>query len=252
MLGEIRAALASLVPGIASFDVHLAGDEILLDFELSGGERMPARLVSSGTLRILALLTALQMRPRPYMLCIEEPENGIYPGRLRALLEVLREATTRDHEEETRERLEEARSENIETNQLPTQNPPYYSLPRRPRRPPRTPAAPPLHQPGPPQRRAGHARPYRWEARRGRGSLADGLAARNRGPPACGGERGVGVIYLRAGLYAEGPTDYQFLRPLLDRLLNELAARALPAFRAFEADLIEAIQQVARSQGHRP
>jgi len=32
------------------------------------------------------------------------------------------------------------------------------------------------------------------------------------------------VIYLRAGLYAEGPSDYQFLRPLLDRLLNELAA----------------------------
>jgi hypothetical protein len=32
------------------------------------------------------------------------------------------------------------------------------------------------------------------------------------------------MIYLRAGLYAEGPTDYQFLRPLLDRLMDELAA----------------------------
>ena len=100
MLGEIRADLASLVPGIASFDVTPEGDDFGLDFELSGGERMPARLVSAGTLRILALLTALRMRPRPYMLCIEEPENGIYPGRLRALLEVLREATARSHEEE--------------------------------------------------------------------------------------------------------------------------------------------------------
>lgn len=32
------------------------------------------------------------------------------------------------------------------------------------------------------------------------------------------------MIYLRAGLYAEGPTDYAFLRPLLDRLMDELAA----------------------------
>lgn len=31
-------------------------------------------------------------------------------------------------------------------------------------------------------------------------------------------------IYLRAGLYAEGPTDYAFLSPLLDRLMDELAA----------------------------
>ncbi len=125
LLGEIRADLVSLVPGIASFDVTPEGDEIHLDFELSGGERMPARLVSAGTLRILALLTALRVRPRPYMLCVEEPENGIYPGRLRALLELLREATTRDHEEEVREEFEDSRREynceGIMTNQLPTQ-----------------------------------------------------------------------------------------------------------------------------------
>ncbi len=35
------------------------------------------------------------------------------------------------------------------------------------------------------------------------------------------------MIYLRAGLYAEGPTDYRFLMPLLDRLIHELAAGAL-------------------------
>jgi predicted ATPase len=127
VLGEIRADLVSLVPGIASFEVTPAGDEIHLDFELSGGERMPARLVSAGTLHILVLLTALRMEPRPYLLCIEEPENGIYPGRLRALLDVLQEATTRGHEDEAREKLEESRRElggepaYIHTNQLPTQ-----------------------------------------------------------------------------------------------------------------------------------
>jgi Domain of unknown function (DUF4276) len=32
------------------------------------------------------------------------------------------------------------------------------------------------------------------------------------------------MIYIRAGVYAEGPTDYDFLLPLLDRLLDSLAA----------------------------
>ena len=32
-------------------------------------------------------------------------------------------------------------------------------------------------------------------------------------------------IYLCAGLYAEGTSDYYFLQPLLGRLLDELAAR---------------------------
>lgn len=32
------------------------------------------------------------------------------------------------------------------------------------------------------------------------------------------------MIYLCAGLYAEGPTDYRFFPPLIDRLLYEIAA----------------------------
>jgi hypothetical protein len=36
------------------------------------------------------------------------------------------------------------------------------------------------------------------------------------------------VTYLCAGLYAEGPTDYAFLLPLLDQLLPQIAVEALP------------------------
>jgi hypothetical protein len=36
------------------------------------------------------------------------------------------------------------------------------------------------------------------------------------------------VIYLSAGLYAEGPSDYRFLCPLLDRQLAALAAPLFP------------------------
>jgi energy-coupling factor transporter ATP-binding protein EcfA2 len=99
VLGEIRADLVALVPGISSFEVVPDGDSFRIDFDLSGGERIPARLASDGTLRLLALLTALRVEPCPSVLAIEEPENGVYPGRLRALLDYLREATQRPHAE---------------------------------------------------------------------------------------------------------------------------------------------------------
>ncbi|AUX20365.1 hypothetical protein SOCEGT47_008340 [Sorangium cellulosum] len=93
-LGEIRADLVSLIPGLAGFDVVPDEDTFRIEFKLSGGERFPARLASDGTLRALALLTALHVEPRPSILGIEEPENGIYPGRLRTLLSLLREIAT--------------------------------------------------------------------------------------------------------------------------------------------------------------
>lgn len=100
LLGEIRADLVALVPGLSSFFVVAEDEALRIDFELSGGERLPARLISDGTLRLLALLTTLRLDPRPYLIGIEEPENGIYPGRLRALVELLRqEAERRLHEQ---------------------------------------------------------------------------------------------------------------------------------------------------------
>ncbi|WP_437327626.1 hypothetical protein [Sorangium sp. So ce381] len=44
-------------------------------------------------------------------------------------------------------------------------------------------------------------------------------------------------LYLRAGLYAEGPSDYDFLLPLLDRLLPALAAPLFPGTNEVEASL---------------
>lgn len=44
------------------------------------------------------MLTARRVEPAPSLLGIEEPENGIYPGRLRALLELLQELSLRPEE----------------------------------------------------------------------------------------------------------------------------------------------------------
>jgi predicted ATPase len=47
-------------------------------------------------LRALALLTVLTAEPHPSVLAIEELENGIYPGRLRRLLSILRDIVVQD------------------------------------------------------------------------------------------------------------------------------------------------------------
>lgn len=101
LIGEIRADIVSVVPGIASFEVVPEGDELRIEFILSGGERIPAELTSDGTLRILALLTALRVQPRPSVIGMDELENGIYPGRLRQLLELLKETVALAVESDT-------------------------------------------------------------------------------------------------------------------------------------------------------
>lgn len=93
LLGQVRAALSTIVPGVASFEVIADKDLLEIEFILSGGERIPARLASDGTLRVLALLAAAFAPHGPKVICIEEPENGIYPRRLRDLLKILHERT---------------------------------------------------------------------------------------------------------------------------------------------------------------
>lgn len=93
-LAEIRAELAGLVPGVANFELVESEDAYRVEFHMHDGDIVPARLISSGTLRVLALLTAIHSRQTwSSILCIEEPENGIYPGRLRRLIELLLEVT---------------------------------------------------------------------------------------------------------------------------------------------------------------
>ena len=49
-----------------------------------------ARGMSDGTLRFLAILTALLTRPRNSLLVIEEVDNGLHPSRARLLLDMLK------------------------------------------------------------------------------------------------------------------------------------------------------------------
>ena len=60
----------------------------------SDGTELPARALSDGTLRFLAL-SVLELDPEtPGLLCLEEPENGIHPDRIPAILELLQDIST--------------------------------------------------------------------------------------------------------------------------------------------------------------
>ena len=50
---------------------------------------------SSGTLRVLALMTALQAEPEANLIGIEEPENYVHPTALRAFVDFLASAEDR-------------------------------------------------------------------------------------------------------------------------------------------------------------
>ena len=49
-----------------------------------------SRVISDGTLRLLALLTILNDPNRGSVLCFEEPENGVHEARIAALIDFLR------------------------------------------------------------------------------------------------------------------------------------------------------------------
>jgi len=67
--------------------------QLSLTVEMLDGGEFPARALSDGFLRFLAL-AALSFVRRQRLLCIEEPENGIHPSRMRDLVELVRDLAT--------------------------------------------------------------------------------------------------------------------------------------------------------------
>jgi len=90
----IKRDMETLVPGFRGFDVTPFEDELRLEAEFMDAKRLPARLLSDGMLRLLALFTLLRSCRPGALVAIEEPENGVYPGRIRSLVDRLLSATS--------------------------------------------------------------------------------------------------------------------------------------------------------------
>ena len=65
------------------------------DENMSGGPLVDARLLSDGTLRILAIVTALETVPKSSRIVIEEFDNGLHPSRAKLLVRTLSETASR-------------------------------------------------------------------------------------------------------------------------------------------------------------
>ncbi len=88
---QIANRLAELIDDVNDIDIERDEKRELLTLYVKNGEGTPhpARALSDGTLRFLAL-AVLEIDPQMQgMLCLEEPENGIHPARIPAILKLL-------------------------------------------------------------------------------------------------------------------------------------------------------------------
>ena len=93
VLDELAARLSELVEHVKKIRIDRDDQRQLLTLELTdlSGTPLPARSLSDGTLRFLALVV-LSLDPREEgLICLEEPENGIHPERIPVILHLLQE-----------------------------------------------------------------------------------------------------------------------------------------------------------------
>jgi predicted ATPase len=85
--------LSRLVEGVGTVRIEKDDARRVLQFRMCDrhGVDLPASSLSDGTMRFVAL-AVMEMDPiATGVLCLEEPENGIHPGRIEAMLELLRD-----------------------------------------------------------------------------------------------------------------------------------------------------------------
>ena len=95
IINDISADLASLIPTVRKIEVfdEPTAKEYSFGVSTSEGLSFSSRIISDGTLRILALLAVLDDPNRRGILCFEEPENGVHEGRIASLIALLRAAS---------------------------------------------------------------------------------------------------------------------------------------------------------------
>jgi hypothetical protein len=80
----------------AGFDfVTTSLNDVILALKSTDGSSVDARRLSDGTLRALAILTALETVPELSRIVIEELDNGIHPSRVETLVDALWESAKR-------------------------------------------------------------------------------------------------------------------------------------------------------------
>lgn len=99
---KISRDMANLIPGIVSIDVEEDQTEkrYVIKAKMEDGRFFSSRVMSEGTLRLLALCSLKHDERHRGVLCFEEPENGINPTRIPQVIQLLRELATNFAREE--------------------------------------------------------------------------------------------------------------------------------------------------------
>lgn len=100
-LKEISRKLNSFLPNFVEVDVvdDNENKQYLIKLKDVDKKEFSSRVLSEGTLRILALCILEFDEKHAGLLCFEEPENGIHPFRIKAMTELLKDLSV-DFEEE--------------------------------------------------------------------------------------------------------------------------------------------------------
>lgn len=90
---EISRALKTFLPEYTSVDVQddKANKQFIISISNEDGKVFTSRVLSEGTLRLLALCILLVDDQHQGLLCFEEPENGIHPFRIKAMVKLLKD-----------------------------------------------------------------------------------------------------------------------------------------------------------------
>ncbi len=90
-LPSILKDMTKMIPEMKNLTVRSVGENgaSVVEVELKDGSKFSSRVLSDGTLRLLALVALKNDPKHSGVLCFEEPENGVQPQRLKQIVDVL-------------------------------------------------------------------------------------------------------------------------------------------------------------------
>ena len=93
---KVANRLADLIDDVRSVSIERDEKRELFTLSVAGRDKTPhaARSLSDGTLRFLALAVLEQDPEVQGVLCLEEPENGLHPARIPAMIKLLQDIAT--------------------------------------------------------------------------------------------------------------------------------------------------------------
>lgn len=96
LLADIGRDLGNLVPGVVGVEVESdrTRDEYVIWVVTQDGRRFSSRVLSDGTLRMLALVVLKNDPEHRGVILFEEPENGVHPHRLKNIARLIGELAT--------------------------------------------------------------------------------------------------------------------------------------------------------------